>query len=1057
MLKKIIPILFVLITVFSHAQTLTITSPSSSDEWGISTTNSITWSSAGYSGTIDIVLVNVGNSSETLIATGETNDGTYSWKVPANLAPGSYEMTISDNKDATTVSSDVQFSIMRQIWLSGTMNSNGGNAMTYRDAILGSYSWIYTYQETGSADVEFKFRDNTDNWTQGNWGHGAVVSMSTSTTWDHNGGNGTFSPITNYYYTFIHKEVDNGTNSEGFVFETAATPVSLLAVEHSPLFVTPADVVTVSVTTSAAPSIGEKGYVVYTLDEGVNFEFVEAAFVGTTGTASIPAQSSASSVLYFPITTGNIADMSTVDWTQAYIDILLEGSHGGAYGYTVYEPVNIVINEVDYDTPGSVDALEFIEFYDGGTGSVALDGLVVVFYDGNDDKVYESYDLDGYNTSLTGYFVLGNPSVASLNYGISNNTIQNETGAVALYYGDDTDFPIGSSLKTENLIDAFVYGDSADPGLLVLLNPAQPQVDENSGSNSANVSSQRIVNGSGGARNTISYQQAQATPGKMNIGETLWTGDFDENFSDIRNWTNGIPTTDYKAIIPFIVGLKPYPIISAGVTVNINSLEIAAGAEFTIEATGTLNTNNSVVIQSDVDASGSLLNFGTIAISSKKSTAGTTTPILIYNRYILGNQWHMIGSPLLGQSINSTFLSTNSIIGMKDYIESENPSAWSTDYNTTAPNASFSLGKGYAIKNNTTGVISLTGTPNIASKGVTLSRSAYGWNLLSNPFTSAIAANSSGDATNNLLTVNTGVLETSFVALYLWDPTTLSYKIINHSSDLENLSQNYLQVGQGFFVKAASNGLTFSMTPAMQSHQTSIPFKLSESDWVKLTLNAEIATAKASTQILYREDMSRGLDIGYDAGLLDSYPAFSLYTKLVEDNGVDFGLQCLPTDYENLIVPIGLDAEAGELVSFSAQNINIPQEYAIILEDRALGISTDLSDADSKYSIQLSEDADGFGRFYIHTSFKSSLGFGDIDIELFKVFAVPVNNQLIVKGAVEGKTIAKIYSITGKLVGQFDLKHLGENKLSFNEESGIYIIQISSSSNQFTQKFIWVQ
>ncbi len=44
----------------------------------------------------------------------------------------------------------------------------------------------------------------------------------------------------------------------------------------------------------------------------------------------------------------------------------------------------IVINEVDADTAGS-DALEFVELYDGGVGNALLDGLVVVFYNGNGD------------------------------------------------------------------------------------------------------------------------------------------------------------------------------------------------------------------------------------------------------------------------------------------------------------------------------------------------------------------------------------------------------------------------------------------------------------------------------------------------------------------------------------------------------------------------------------------------------------------------------------------------------------------------------------------------
>ena len=72
---------------------------------------------------------------------------------------------------------------------------------------------------------------------------------------------------------------------------------------------------------------------------------------------------------------------------------------------------NVIINEVDSDTPGT-DAAEFVELFDGGAGNTALDGLVVVFFNGSDDKSYNAaFDLDGFSTDANGYFLLGNAGV----------------------------------------------------------------------------------------------------------------------------------------------------------------------------------------------------------------------------------------------------------------------------------------------------------------------------------------------------------------------------------------------------------------------------------------------------------------------------------------------------------------------------------------------------------------------------------------------------------------------------------------------------------------------
>ncbi|HKZ55875.1 MAG TPA: Ig-like domain-containing protein [Anaerolineales bacterium] len=181
-------------------------------------------------------------------------------------------------------------------------------------------------------------------------------------------------------------------------------------------------------------------------------------------------------------------------------------------------PSPMIINEVDSDTPGT-DALEFVELYDGGIGNTDLSGLVVVFYNGNGDVSYAAFDLDGFTTDSAGYFHLGNAAVSPApDIVFGNNLLQNGADAVALYNGDASSFPNGTSVTTANLIDAVVYdtNDADDAGLLVLLNAGQPQVDEASGGNSESHSIQRCPNGAGGQRNTATYLQNTASPGATN-------------------------------------------------------------------------------------------------------------------------------------------------------------------------------------------------------------------------------------------------------------------------------------------------------------------------------------------------------------------------------------------------------------------------------------------------------------------------------------------------------------------------------------------------------------
>lgn len=181
----------------------------------------------------------------------------------------------------------------------------------------------------------------------------------------------------------------------------------------------------------------------------------------------------------------------------------------------------MLINELDADQV-STDAAEFIELYDGGLGNTSLDGLVLVLFNGSSDTSYLAYDLDGMSTNANGYFVVcGDPTnVANCDADIGANTnlIQNGADAAALYQANDADFPNGTAITTDALIDALVYGtnDGDDAGLLPLLNPGEPQVNESGEGDSSNHSSQRCPNGAGGGRNTSTYMQSEPTPGMDN-------------------------------------------------------------------------------------------------------------------------------------------------------------------------------------------------------------------------------------------------------------------------------------------------------------------------------------------------------------------------------------------------------------------------------------------------------------------------------------------------------------------------------------------------------------
>lgn len=173
----------------------------------------------------------------------------------------------------------------------------------------------------------------------------------------------------------------------------------------------------------------------------------------------------------------------------------------------------VVINEVDSNTP-STDDKEIIELK-SSTPNFSLTGYVLVLFNGSDnggDSSYFTLDLDGFATDINGIFMLGSNGVSPVpDYILFDNAVQNGADAVAIYLGDDTDFPDGTLATSTNLIDALAY-DTNDPDDTVLLGllGISVQTNEDENGNQTTESIQRKDDGT--------YEVKTPTPGALNDG-----------------------------------------------------------------------------------------------------------------------------------------------------------------------------------------------------------------------------------------------------------------------------------------------------------------------------------------------------------------------------------------------------------------------------------------------------------------------------------------------------------------------------------------------------------
>lgn len=509
-----------------------------------------------------------------------------------------------------------------------------------------------------------------------------------------------------------------------------------------------------------------------------------------------------------------------------------------------------------------------------------------------------------------------------------------------------------------------------------------------------------------------------------------FNGVVNNDWATADNWSDGnIPTSTTDVTIPS----GKTAVITAGTSADCNNISIDAAGSLTIQSTSATNAGSLIVV-------------------------GTATGNVTFESYLAETgKWHVVAAPVASQNIwDFATLAGNSIAektgkrAVTEYNESTN--TWDTNYPTADTEGSFSAGSGYSMLRSEAGVVSYTGSINTSDVSKLLTRNLYGWNALGNPYTSAINATVSADATNNLITANTDNFDPSFAALYVWDAATNGYVTINNTGT-GSLVQSHIQAGQGFFVRAKDNsGLTFSITEAMQTHQPSVPLKSGVTAWPTIQLAASGNEKLSKTIVTFNRNMTTGLDVTYDAGMFKADKNFALYSKLVDDNGVDFAIQALPDNRLNeLVIPLGIDAPAGTEITFSAQAINLPADAAVYLQDRAAKTMTQLDVAGAKYTVTITEETKGSGNFFLHTSSATTAV-----SELKNNLQVYTRDRTVyIKGNINLNDVVAVYGVDGKLHYRKNAEKTGLLRIDAAQmPAGVYLISIEQKTGRVTRKVV---
>ncbi len=454
----------------------------------------------------------------------------------------------------------------------------------------------------------------------------------------------------------------------------------------------------------------------------------------------------------------------------------------------------------------------------------------------------------------------------------------------------------------------------------------------------------------------------------------------------------------------------------------------------------TVNINHNITASS-------FLNMRSMTIDSGKSfiTSSTFSGEVTYNRTLETENWYLMSSPVAGVTFNDAFVTANNIAsgtgnnrGVATYNTSDNN--WT--YLQSGGSISSTSGVGYSVKQGTAGNVAFTGTLNTSDVSVSVvTGDNGGFNLLGVPFTSYVNSAS-------FLASESAISDTQ--TIWVWNQglgVAGSYEVQGTDDGF------YLVPAQGFFVKANASGGTFNFAESNQS-STGGTFQKLNTTQIKLWISE--GDVKNYCRIKYSDNATQGFDVGLDGEMFGgSESSFAVYSHLLADNeGKKYQLQALPnSEYEKMVVPVGIIADAGEEITFTAEVMNLPAGLKVFLEDRQTNTFTRLDEANTEYTITLDKALNDIGRFYLHTS-ASALSTPEAHLEHISVYTTNSNNLRIV-GIAQGNASVKLYNIVGKEVLSHNFISNGVSDVTLPKLTrGIYIVQVITEEGKLNKKIV---
>ncbi len=534
---------------------------------------------------------------------------------------------------------------------------------------------------------------------------------------------------------------------------------------------------------------------------------------------------------------------------------------------------------------------------------------------------------------------------------------------------------------------------------------------------------------------TYKLSTADGNPAELRLGGVNhWDGELSNNWFAGKNWS--LKYVPFNGNDVYIGETTHYPVLTNNTT--IKNLTISSSGQLSIAQEVTLTVNGNLTLKGDSEGSGSLV----LEEESNMSVSGTSSLTRNTGRT---DEWHIASIPNNNKNINQ-------FNGY--YINS-----WNENNQWTQLTSKDSVNKmrGYSIKSYNRDTIRFVGKFNNGPQSINVTNSNignedYGWNMVGNPYPSAIDWNNSDGWDREYINKT----------VYKYDIGYGDYATYNYETGVgvPESTNGIIPAGNGFFVLSdvASTNLGINNKARVHSREPYLKHGTDGSDKI-LRISITDGFSTDETAILFHPKALNEINPDIDAFKLPSLneSKVQIYSICGHQNR-KMTLSSINEDLLNKLQPgefiektIGFKNNGTQTSKLFINKNTLYNDFDVYLYNK---LTNKYHNLEQPYHL-LREDDDMTGAFSLRIMRKGeTVNLGQQLINGIDVYA---SNNYIYVNSIEPITgTISVYDITGKIIYFEQLNSVSSHIIKNKNKSGMFVVLINSNQIKYS-KLVFVE